>query len=144
MQRHIPEERIPKPQGFKNVETRKTQSVVYVTVNRSTVHPHYLQFKKSQINALGYMNIILLHKNHRHVSTNHVVIFRVVNRRLKRLKVKGGKAGFIQHCSSLKPIVLSPLMQFLPSSPEAPPHQSAREPSTSEGRNLGRNLARKS
>jgi hypothetical protein len=27
-----------------------------------------------------------------------------------KLKVKGRKAGFIQHCSSLKPIVLLPLM----------------------------------
>jgi hypothetical protein len=27
-----------------------------------------------------------------------------------KLKVKGRKTGFIQHCSSLKPIVLSPLM----------------------------------
>jgi hypothetical protein len=32
----------------------------------------------------------------------------------------------------------------VPSSPEAPPHQAAREPSTSEGRNFRRNLARKS
>jgi hypothetical protein len=32
----------------------------------------------------------------------------------------------------------------VPSFPEAPPHQAAREPSTSEGRNVRRNLARKS
>jgi hypothetical protein len=56
-------------------------------------------------------------------------------------KVKGRKAGFVQHCSS---IVLSPLMECLPSSPEAQPHQPTRELSTGEGRNCRRTLARKS
>jgi hypothetical protein len=40
----------------------------------------------------------------------HTTEFVMQNEGYKLKKVKGRKAGFIQHCSSLKPIVLSPLM----------------------------------
>jgi hypothetical protein len=47
---------------------------------------------------------------------------------------RGRLAGSFQHCSFKKLIVLLPLTWFPHSSPEAPSHQAAREPSTSEGR----------
>ena len=36
------------------------------------------KFLKEPTNALGFMNVILLHINHRHVSTTHIAIFRLI------------------------------------------------------------------
>jgi len=33
----------------------------------------------------GFMNVILLHSDHRHVSATHVVIFRVVSARIQNI-----------------------------------------------------------
>jgi len=42
-----------------------------------TVKKKYL---KKPTNALGFMNVILLHTYHRHVSATHVAIFRVLRK----------------------------------------------------------------
>jgi len=41
------------------------------------------KFIKRPTNALGFMNIILLHSNHRHILATHVAIFRVVRTRIQ-------------------------------------------------------------
>jgi len=38
------------------------------------------------MNALQFMDVILLHSNHRHVSATHVPIFRLVTTRIQFLK----------------------------------------------------------
>jgi len=43
----------------------------------------YTFYKKPPTNALGCMNVHLLHSNHRLVSTTHASIFRVVRTRVK-------------------------------------------------------------
>jgi hypothetical protein len=59
----------------------------------------------------------------------------------KKLKVaRRGLYSTVALCTA--DCALAP--NVVPSSPEAPPHQVAREPSTSEGRNFRRNLSRKS
>jgi len=39
------------------------------------------KFIKRPTNALGFMNVILLHSYHRHISATHVAIVRVVRTR---------------------------------------------------------------
>jgi len=38
----------------------------------------FMKFFSGPTNTLGFMNVILLHSNHRHVSATHMTIFRVV------------------------------------------------------------------
>ena len=42
-----------------------------------------VKFLKVTINELGFMNVILLHSNHQHGPTTHVVIFWVMSTRIK-------------------------------------------------------------
>jgi hypothetical protein len=43
----------------------------------------FLTFLKEPTNSLGFMNIILLHSNHRYVSTTHIAIFRLIRTKIQ-------------------------------------------------------------
>jgi hypothetical protein len=59
----------------------------FSAVPQPTASPHApvrcTQILKRPTNALGFVNVILLHINHRHVSATRVAIFRVVRIRMQ-------------------------------------------------------------
>jgi hypothetical protein len=50
-----------------------------------------IKFVKEPTNALGFMSVILLHNNHRHVSATLVAVFSAMKTRIKTM-IKKGKA----------------------------------------------------